>query len=377
MADIFLSPTGNDDAAGHSNSPLATLKRAHEALQPGDKLWLRGGIHRCTGLQWTKGDVSIHAWPGEAPVIDLSTTVLWSLDGEVYTADLTGLAVSAYSNIYVFIKGIGVCVDCMCEQHFVERTVKPLPLKSITWYNKDTKRLQLKLAPGLDVPNPQETFRIVSSASQLNFSPLAGKELANVVLRGFAIQYGMFGIHIGSSDQTKVHHFTLSDLKLDYLLWGIQGVCNDLLIEDLLIDDIAACYFWFNNSWYRRWWQQHGIYLGGQRVQINDTYVGYTPSGSAMQTVGVLGARSSFQVNRMITRAEVLWQDIDAVCDDCEFMNNPDPEKLCRAALTWYGTRANVTMNGGSLEAPIPYSYVTNGNVLTLNWTEVFGKVVP
>lgn len=42
----YVSPTGNDAAAGTLEQPFATLQRAQQSVQPGDTVWLRGGTYR-------------------------------------------------------------------------------------------------------------------------------------------------------------------------------------------------------------------------------------------------------------------------------------------------------------------------------------------
>ena len=71
-----ISPDGNDNNTGSIDSPYATIKKAHDAAQPGDTLYLRGGTYY--PFQQTvfskKGESGnyfvICSFPGEVPVID-------------------------------------------------------------------------------------------------------------------------------------------------------------------------------------------------------------------------------------------------------------------------------------------------------------------
>ena len=50
-ATFFVSPTGDDAAAGSITQPFATVQRAQNAAAPGDTVFLRGGTFRMTENQ--------------------------------------------------------------------------------------------------------------------------------------------------------------------------------------------------------------------------------------------------------------------------------------------------------------------------------------
>jgi len=74
-AEYFVAPDGRDDAPGTSlGQPFRTLRRATEALQPGDTCWIRGGTYRET-VNLARGGrpgapLTLAAWRGERVVLD-------------------------------------------------------------------------------------------------------------------------------------------------------------------------------------------------------------------------------------------------------------------------------------------------------------------
>ena len=48
----FIAPGGNDASPGTLEQPFATFQQAHNTAQPGDTIWVRGGVHQ-VGTIWT------------------------------------------------------------------------------------------------------------------------------------------------------------------------------------------------------------------------------------------------------------------------------------------------------------------------------------
>jgi parallel beta-helix repeat protein len=84
-ADYFVSPTGNDEANGTSESkPFRTVRRAVTAAsQPGDTVWFRGGVYLADST-WNDqltflysgtatAPITFRNYPGELPILDGST----------------------------------------------------------------------------------------------------------------------------------------------------------------------------------------------------------------------------------------------------------------------------------------------------------------
>lgn len=118
------SPIGRDDAAGSLDQPLASIQRALDLVQPGDTVYLRGGLyalHRVAELKGRGGApgrwVTISAYPGETPILD-GTGVLYDASlpqfngmdepGPPYQRDMGILAVRDVPGGHVRIQGLQV-----------------------------------------------------------------------------------------------------------------------------------------------------------------------------------------------------------------------------------------------------------------------------
>ena len=80
--ELFVAPDGNDSAQGSLDAPFATLERAQEAAQPGDTVWIRGGVYsfsgttKAVGVAFTKSGtkdkpIRYFAYQDEVPIFDL------------------------------------------------------------------------------------------------------------------------------------------------------------------------------------------------------------------------------------------------------------------------------------------------------------------
>jgi hypothetical protein len=113
-ANLYLSPTGSDDAGGTEAAPLASLARAQELAEPGDTVFLRAGTYAfsagtttcksgtdtISGVVLSKSGsagkpIRYFAYPGEKPVLDF--------DGIRDSCRIKGILVSAD---YVHLKGL-------------------------------------------------------------------------------------------------------------------------------------------------------------------------------------------------------------------------------------------------------------------------------
>jgi hypothetical protein len=81
-AEYYVSPNGNDDAAGTEAAPFKTVGRGQMAASPGDTVFIRGGVYSFSGTSATVGvafdksgsenaRIEYFAYPGETPVFDL------------------------------------------------------------------------------------------------------------------------------------------------------------------------------------------------------------------------------------------------------------------------------------------------------------------
>jgi Ca2+-binding RTX toxin-like protein len=76
MTIYYVSPTGSDSQTGAIERPFASLQHAHDLSQPGDTIYLRGGVYALTnGIQLTHdgtsgAPITIANYPGETPILD-------------------------------------------------------------------------------------------------------------------------------------------------------------------------------------------------------------------------------------------------------------------------------------------------------------------
>jgi len=76
MTVYYVSPTGSDTQTGAIDRPFASLQHAHDLSQPGDTIYMRGGVYALTsGIQLTRdgtsgAPITIANYPGETPILD-------------------------------------------------------------------------------------------------------------------------------------------------------------------------------------------------------------------------------------------------------------------------------------------------------------------
>ena len=79
----FVAPTGSDSNAGGIDSPFATIQKAHDQVEAGDTIYLRGGTYKMpkdTTTRLTKSGavdnpIRLFAYEDEVPVLDASEWV--------------------------------------------------------------------------------------------------------------------------------------------------------------------------------------------------------------------------------------------------------------------------------------------------------------
>ncbi|MGX1743779.1 right-handed parallel beta-helix repeat-containing protein [Bosea sp. NPDC055353] len=76
MTIYYVSPTGSDSQVGTLDRPFASLQYAHDLAQPGDTIYLRGGVYSLkNGVQLTNDGesgrpITVTNYPGEKPILD-------------------------------------------------------------------------------------------------------------------------------------------------------------------------------------------------------------------------------------------------------------------------------------------------------------------
>ncbi len=93
MSGFYVSPVGNDSAAGTIDAPWKTLPHAVAAAAPGDVIRLRAGAY-AGGIYVTKPDLTIESYPGERATLTAPADVnnLWfdATGGKALNLDLSG-----------------------------------------------------------------------------------------------------------------------------------------------------------------------------------------------------------------------------------------------------------------------------------------------
>lgn len=77
-ATYYVALNGNDANPGTLTQPLATWQRAIDQAQPGDTIYLRGGLYRLQGSQGVSilnsgtptSPIKLWAYPNETPILD-------------------------------------------------------------------------------------------------------------------------------------------------------------------------------------------------------------------------------------------------------------------------------------------------------------------
>lgn len=112
-ASYFVSPQGDDNAAGGNAAPFRTLQKAATIAQPGDTVLVRAGTYRETVTPPRSGlpgaPIVFAAAPGEKVVISGAEPVTgWSAaDGKIYKANLPGDFYQSKHNyaLQIFVDG--------------------------------------------------------------------------------------------------------------------------------------------------------------------------------------------------------------------------------------------------------------------------------
>jgi hypothetical protein len=74
--DFYVAPDAGTSGNGSERSPWKTAAEAAAGTAPGDTIYLRGGIHRGFG-SFSKGGVTLRAYPGELAILDYGHPVFW------------------------------------------------------------------------------------------------------------------------------------------------------------------------------------------------------------------------------------------------------------------------------------------------------------
>ena len=112
MTVYYVSPTGSDSQTGAIERPFASLQHAHDLAQPGDTIYLRGGVYALTnGIQLTRdgtsgAPITIANYPGETPILDGSRMTSTEYYGR---AGAGGWVLDGSSVSWNHIVGLEIC----------------------------------------------------------------------------------------------------------------------------------------------------------------------------------------------------------------------------------------------------------------------------
>ena len=80
-ADYYVAPWGDDSNNGSFDFPFFSLNEVWDVIQPGDLVYLRGGVYNFTDQQWLRNKngvaenlIRIWAYPGETPILSRGET---------------------------------------------------------------------------------------------------------------------------------------------------------------------------------------------------------------------------------------------------------------------------------------------------------------
>jgi hypothetical protein len=203
----YLAPTGKDTNAGTIGSPWFTLSKVWPLLEPGDTVYMRGGIYKYSSTQYledksgTVGNlIKIFAYPGETPIISPSTSF----------TDTIGLYIA--DSDYIHFKGLEIT-------GFEQVT-------SSDWYN------------GV----------VAGGINNCIF------ELLNVHHNGFGFSVGNFGSGTSSGNlflNSDFHHNSdpISDMGPNGLPWGgSDGLTIRVMDDPTTVNTIRGCRMWWNSD---------------------------------------------------------------------------------------------------------------------------------
>lgn len=145
----YVSPSGNDHNPGTFSQPFQTLDKAASKVEPGDMVYLRGGIYY-EAVRFTTSGTSVHpikilAYGNEKPIIDGGGTIpgagsgLLSISGDYVYASGIEVRNSAYDGIQVLgnydIVSYMFVHHCQKKGIFISSGHASLVENNLVWWN--------------------------------------------------------------------------------------------------------------------------------------------------------------------------------------------------------------------------------------------------
>ena len=142
----YVSPNGSDNNPGTRNLPWKTLNRAAGMLEPGDIVYVRGGVYQ-EAVEFSRSGTSedsiqIIAYPGETPVIDGNNFTLPGNNGGSLLEIsgnfnfVSGLEVRYSSYLGVLVNGVHSIANKINSHHNLHSGMRIAGEHSIIEYSK-------------------------------------------------------------------------------------------------------------------------------------------------------------------------------------------------------------------------------------------------
>lgn len=176
----FVSPDGDDAAAGSIDAPWKTIEYALTELEPDDTLLLRGGIYR-ENVRIALRDVVIRGYPNEHAIIDGSIAEFYESPETAWELVDESIgefrSTSKYPNLRNVLGSFGDSMiglqtyyhkkDLRAESEVIdwedwdnrdETDIRPIYLGPGCWYNHEDAKIYIRLAH-TNLPEPMPNYK--------------------------------------------------------------------------------------------------------------------------------------------------------------------------------------------------------------------------
>ncbi|MGA2619158.1 MAG: Ig-like domain-containing protein [Thermoguttaceae bacterium] len=314
-----LGGVPSDNNTGTIDHPLATLQEALARAGPGDTVVMRGGTYDLANgngpISFNKSGLpgaplTIRAYPGEQPIIDLGLSLEWQMvSSGLWYGDLPAGSPFATVPSYITVQVrdgwtttriYGSAVDGAPPQEFTDPPVDYYQDNQLAydlcWYDPSAQRVWLRSNAIQPIIAPDTQCAVVSSISQFHLNSGSW-----VDINGLQIQDGYFGLHLesqGHCDITNCRVLHCSDQ-------GILGTSNFGEIADNYVDYVGGqlVHIWGGINHPDT---DHDFYFSGIGTSIHDNFFGRSLSGYSGQIIAMGGGPAMTIANNVFYGG---WQD--------------------------------------------------------------------
>ena len=350
---------------------VAGLKAAHDQSAAGDTITLRAGTYYMRrgepGAYWylthsgnNGSPVTYQAATGENVYLDFSDVIAgasWDQDGDVYSADVSGLSVGDSSDMGAFAGG-WMCSHATALSQLTSPAAELYSGDSLTFdltfYDSTAKRLYFRsndvsaVAPG--------DLRIVSTYSKLYL------DASYITLSGLRFRYGDLMIHC-SSVSAKAG-IKVQDCDIRHCRSGILSSSPFVgtEVENCYIDQCGYPMH-FTTAWTRNN-AGHGIYTYGPSAHIHNNVICRAIGAGIHAWPDVSGGMFERNVLLNISNQAALYQGTGGVFKD---------NIAVGFRPRWRGEEIAAYSTGNPVVGIIPF-YTNSGMVIEHNYMEnVYG----